>query len=257
MNYEAWARWYDVFYSLADPAEVEFYVDLARESGGPVLEIGVGTGRIAIPIARAGIDVTGVDLYQPMLEAARHKLVGVGRLPGRAELMQADMRTLDLAGRRFPLVIIPANTLLLTTTAADQRRTLRRAAAHLSEGGTLVFSTYVPSPDLLLDKSEEAFEIGETVHPETGRTCLLYAVNRFNTRRQMNRGTQIAEELDSDGNVLQRFELEVFTRYIYPTEAQVMVEAAGLRVVATYGGFDRSPLDATSQDMVFVCERST
>ncbi|MBM3957899.1 MAG: class I SAM-dependent methyltransferase, partial [Gemmatimonadetes bacterium] len=142
MDYEAWADWYDVFYSLADPAEVDFYVDLARASGGPVLEIGVGTGRIAIPTAAAGIDVVGVDLHGPMLAKAREKLDRAGPLPGRIELLRADMRTLDLGGRCFPLVTIPARTLLLATSLADQRRTLRRAAAHLAPGRTLAFNVF-------------------------------------------------------------------------------------------------------------------
>ena len=253
MDYAAWADWYDAFYSLADPAEVDFYVKLASQSGGPVLEIGVGTGRIAIPTAAAAIDVVGVDFHEPMLAKARDKLAAAGPLPGNIEFVRADMRTLDLGDRRFPLVTVPANTLLLATTPDGQRRTLRRAAAHLLPGGTLVFNAFVPDPGLLAEGSQTPFPIGETTNPATGRRCRLSAVNRFDTRRQTNRGTQIAEELDDDGNVLRRVELDVHIRYIYPTEAHALIESAGLHVTAAFGAFDRSPLTEHSEEMIFLC----
>ena len=133
MDYELWAEWYDVVYSTQRCGEVEFYVDLARSSGAPVLEIGAGTGRIAIPTAQAGVDVVGVDINEQMLERARAKLSESGEPSGSVELVHADMRDFDL-GRTFPLVTIPARTLLLATTAEDQQRTLERAAAHLAPG---------------------------------------------------------------------------------------------------------------------------
>ena len=256
MNYAAWAEWYDVFYSLADPVEVDFYVKLAGQSGGPVLEMGVGTGRIAIPTAAAGIDVVGVDLHEPMLAKAREKLAAAGPLPGNVELVRADMRELDLGDHRFPLVTAPANTLLLATTPDGQRRTLRRAAAHLLPGGTLAFNAFVPDPGLLAEGSQTPFPMGKAANPATGRRCRLSAVNRFDTRRQTNRGTQIAEELDGDGNVLRRVELDVRIRYIYPAEAHALIESAGLHVTAAFGAFDRSPLAEHSEEMIFLCRRA-
>jgi len=256
MNYAAWADWYEVFYSLAGTNEIDFYVKLASQTGGPVLEIGVGTGRIAIPTAAAGIDVVGVDLHEPMLAKAREKLVAARPLPGGVELVRADMRELDLGDRRFPLVTVPARTLLLAATPDGQRRTLRRAAAHLLPGGTLAFNAFVPDPDLLAEGSQTPFSIGEAIHPVTGRRCRLSAVNRFDTRTQTNRGTQIAEELDDDGSVLRRVELDVHIRYLYPAEAHALIESAGLVVACAYGTFDRSPLAEHSEEMIFLCHRA-
>jgi len=253
MNYETWAEWYDVFYSLAGPAEIDFYVDLAKQSGGPVLEIGVGTGRIAIPTAAAGIDVVGVDLHEPMLARAREKLARTGHLRGAVDLVRADMRELVLGDRRFPLVTIPARTLLLAATPDGQRRTLQRAAAHLAPGGTLAFNAFVPDPGLLGDRSEAPFALGETANPATGRRCRLSAVNRFDTDTQMNRGTQIVEELDESGRVLRRVELDVHLRYVYPSEAHTLIESAGLVVNRACGAFDRSPLTEDSEEMIFLC----
>ena len=255
MNYEAWAEWYDVFYSVARTAEVDFYVDLARQSDGPVLEIGVGTGRIAIPTAAAGIDVVGVDLHEPMLAKARQKLARAGSLPGTVKLVRADMRELDL-GDRFPLVTIPARTLLLATTPDGQRRTLQRAAAHLSPGGTLAFNVFVPDPEMLAEGSQTPFSIGETINPATGRQCRLSAVNRFDTRSQTNRGTQIVEELDGSGGILRRVAIDIHIRYLYPSEAHTLIESAGLVVKCAFGTFDRSPLTEDSEEMIFLCQHT-
>ncbi|MEX0761351.1 MAG: class I SAM-dependent methyltransferase [Dehalococcoidia bacterium] len=256
MNYKAWAEWYDVFYSTAPPDDIDFYVSLARESGGPVLEMGVGTGRIAIPTASEGIDVIGVDLNEPMLRRARQKIDAAGPLPGDIELVQADMRRLALGGRTFPLVTIPARTLLLATTPEDQAAALRAAARHVAPGGRLAFNVFAPDPEMLTDTSDEPFEMGEAVNPETGRRCVLSAVNRFDTTAQTNHGLQIVEELDDDGAVVRSVTLDVLVRYLQLDEALALAEQAGLAVTDVFGDFHRSPLDDDSEEMIFICEKS-
>ncbi len=139
MDYDAWAEWYDVFYSTVGVEDVEFYVGLAQASGGPVLEIGCGTGRVSLPIAAAGIDVVGVDVSTAMLTKARERAATTKNHSGAVEFVQGDMRTLAL-DRRFPLVIIPARTLYLALTPEEQLESLRRAAAHLAPRGALAFN---------------------------------------------------------------------------------------------------------------------
>ena len=255
MNYSLWAEWYDVIYSAAPPDEAEFYLELYRNAGGSVLEVGVGTGRIAIPAAKAGAEVVGVDLSQEMLDVAHRKALAATPLIGSLQLVRADMRRLDMR-RKCALVTIPARTLLLATTAEDQVATLCCAARHLAPGARLVFNAFVPDPELIADRETEPFKWGETVHPETGNRCEVWAVNQFDTRSQLNHGGQIVRELAPDGSLQRSVELDVLLRYLYPTEAVAMVEEAGLRVVEIYGGFDRSPLSEDSEEMVFVCERA-
>ncbi len=255
MDYELWAEWYDVVYSTQHFGEVEFYVDLARSSGGPVLEIGAGTGRIAIPTAQVGVDVVGVDLNEQMIARARTRLTESGEPSGSVELVHADMRDFDL-GRTFPLVTIPARTLLLATTAEGQQRTIERAAAHLAPGGALAFNVFVPDPDLLADDLEEPFEWGEAVHPETGRRCRMLALNQFDTLAQTNDGLQIVEELDESGSVVRRIELAVEIRYVYPSEVFEMVGECGLAVSSAYGDFDRSPFTETSAELIVVASHA-
>ncbi|MDP6668164.1 MAG: class I SAM-dependent methyltransferase, partial [Dehalococcoidia bacterium] len=148
MDYVAWAEWYDIFYSTADPGDVDFYHGLCKASGGPVLEIGVGTGRLAIPLARDGMEVVGIDLNEPMLKVAQERALEAAPLSGSLKLIQADMQNFDLK-RQFPVVIIPARTLLLGTSEDEQYHALCCAAQHLEPDGTMAFNVFYPDPLML------------------------------------------------------------------------------------------------------------
>ena len=251
MNYDAWADWYDVFYSSVGVDDVEFYVELAQASGGPVLEIGCGTGRVSLPIAAAGIDVVGVDFATAMLEKAREQATKTKGHGGAVEFVQGDMRTLAL-DRHFPLVIIPARTLYLALTPEEQLETLRRAAEHLAPTGALAFNLFVPDSDLISDVSEKPFSMGETIHPETGLRCLLTAVNRTDPVGQTIHSIQTVEELSDTGEVVRTVNLEVDLRYLYPSEVHVMLEQVGMVADQVFGDFDGGPLTEDSEEMVWV-----
>ena len=251
MDYDAWSEWYDVFYSTAGDEDVEFYVDLAQASRGPVLEIGCGTGRVSLPIASAGIDVVGVDFSTSMLAKARERADATKDNGGAVEFVQGDMRTLAL-GRRFPLVIIPARTLYLALTPEEQLESLRRAAAHLAPRGALAFNLFVPDSDLIADVSEEPFSMGETINPKTGLRCLLSAANRPDPVSQTIHSIQTVEELSDAGEVVRTVDLEVDLRYLYPSEVHVMLEQVGIVADQVFGDFEGGPLTEDSEEMVWV-----
>ena len=255
MNFAQWADWYDVYYSNVPEVETSFYVDLARESGGPVLEIGVGTGRLAIPTASAGVSVTGLDLSQTMLDRADAKLRRSQPLTGVLDLIRADMREFDLC-KSFPLVTIPSNTLLLALSQEDQLRTLRCAARHLEPDGRLVFDIFIPGPDLLADRDITPFVWGKIVHPDTGNVVVMSAINRADGATQINRETQIFEEYDGAGRIVRRAELPIDLRYLFPAECHTLIEQAGLVAERVLGGFDGQPLSEDSEEMIFICRRA-
>ena len=149
MDYVRWAERYDIFYEAAPEGELEFYLNAIDRCGGSVLELGVGTGRIAIPAAAMGNDVTGVDLNLPMLNRARQKSAGAP-LAGKLTLIEADMSKLDLRKKDFDLVTIPAHTFALITVENHQIETLQRCADHMTlQTATLVFNLFNPSEDLI------------------------------------------------------------------------------------------------------------
>ena len=255
MDFDLWAEWYDVYYSNVPEVETSFYVDLAVDSGGPVLEIGVGTGRVAIPTVKAGVDVTGLDLSQAMLDRASAKLRRRSPISGSLTLVKADMREFQL-GNSFPLVTIPSNTLLLALTQEDQLRTLRCAARHLKQDGRLVFDAFVPGPDLFADRETEPFVWGETVHPDTRNRVVMSAINRANGATQIIRETQTFEEYDRSGRIIRRAVLPIEMRYLFPAECHALVEQAGLVAEEVRGGFAGGPLTDDSEEMIFFCRRA-
>lgn len=143
-------------YGLGVPGDVEFYVQEARRAGSPVLEIGCGTGRITLPVAQAGIEVTGIDISPAMLDVARKKLGALApETRSRVKLVEADMREFSLADR-FRLIMAPYRAFLALLTVDDQKRALGRFRDHLAEGGRLILNFFDPRVDLLASRSGES-----------------------------------------------------------------------------------------------------
>jgi len=255
MDYVAWAKWYDIFYAAADPGDIDFYHGLCQASGGPILEIGVGTGRIALPLAEEGMEIVGIDFYEPMLKVAQQRALDKAPLSGSLKLIQADMRNFDL-NRQFPVVTIPARTLLLATSEEEQIQTLCCAAKHLEPDGTLAFNLFYPDPEMLADNPDEEFLLEVVEKPDGGR-YVLTAKNQFDLDLQMNHGTQIAEELDPKGKVLRREELGVVVRYLYPDQIIAMCDLVGLNVIEMWGDFEGGELSEESDEIVVLARHKT
>ncbi|MBP38760.1 MAG: class I SAM-dependent methyltransferase [Dehalococcoidia bacterium] len=255
MDYVAWAEWYDIFYAVTDPGDIDFYHGLCRASGGPILEIGVGTGRIALPLAQEGMEIVGIDLNEPMLEVAQQNALDVAPLDGSLRLIQADMRDFDLK-RLFPIVTIPARTLLLATSEEDQIKTLCCAVQHLASDGTMAFNLFYPDPEMLADNPNEEFLLEVVEKPDGGR-YVLTAKNRFELGSQINHGVQIAEELNPKGEVLRRQELDVVVRYLYPDQVLVLCDRVGLEVIEMWGDFEGSKVDEKSDEIVVLARHAS
>jgi SAM-dependent methyltransferase len=159
--------YYDVAYRKRSE-DVEYYTRLAKRAGGPVLEYGVGNGRIAIVAARAGVSITGVDLSVRMLSSLREKLSKEAvEVRKRVRVVHGDMRRARLRGR-FALVIAPFNTVLHLYTRADVERFLARVRAHLVRRGRFVFDCAVPSPEDLGADPARAYGAPRFRHPVAG-----------------------------------------------------------------------------------------
>jgi ubiquinone/menaquinone biosynthesis C-methylase UbiE len=248
-THDQWADIYDAMHTLTE--DIPFYLDEAVKSGGPVLELGVGTGRVAIPIAQAGVNVVGIDHSPRMLEVAKRKAKVAGLSGRRLRLVQGDMRDFDL-GQRFPLVIIPFRAFLHMYTVEDQRRCLHAIARHLEDGGRLALNVFVPRLDLLVDDSTPLAFRGDFTHPQTGRRVIVWHSREHDYLRQMIHEWRLLQELDEQGTVVSAWYLPLDIRYLFRYEAQHLFEGAGFAVEALYGGFDRRPFDEHSEEMVWV-----
>jgi SAM-dependent methyltransferase len=229
--YDRIARIYDPW-SRSVTEDVGFYVDQALASGGPVVELAVGTGRIAGPIAEAGIAVIGIDSSPEMLSVAR----AAAEVAGVADLV--DLRVGDLrdppVAERVPLVICPFRSLLHMETEDEKLRALDAAKKLLEPRGRFVFDVFAPSRD----------DIEETHGLWLEREPAIYelAVWDENTRT-------LALTVRSDG-VSATFALH----WLSAPEWQQLLDRAGFEVEALYGWFDLRPFRG-DEDMVFVCRR--
>jgi ubiquinone/menaquinone biosynthesis C-methylase UbiE len=145
---------YDAFYSSSGPqiaGDLAFYQRVAREVGGPVLELACGTGRIALPLAGAGLHVTGVDRSEAMLTIARRKLAALpDSMQERLTLVNQDISALNL-GRRFGFVFVPFRSFQALLTIDLQRKSLEAIRRHLEPTGRLALHLFDPRLDLLID----------------------------------------------------------------------------------------------------------
>ena len=250
-SFDSWAEIYDWVYAWKRD-DIPFYVEQARQSGGPVLELGSGTGRIAIPIAQAGIEVVGLESSAKMLQEARRKTGGAGEASaGSPAWVEGDMRDFSL-GRRFALVIIPFRGFLSLLSVEEQLDCLRCIHRHLEPGGRLVFDVFVPDLDMLTDDGSTLFHFEDVPHPDTDRRLVIWHQNRFDNHNQINNARTIIEEVDAGGEMVRRLYRDFQVRYIHRFEAQHLLTLAGFRVEDLYGDFELGPLDEASTDMVWV-----
>ena len=226
--YDDIAAFYDPW-SRSVTEDVGFYVDEALASGGPVVELGVGTGRIAVPIARAGVDVIGVDSSPGMLAVARTAAKDAG-VADRVDLRLGDLREPPVS-ERVPLVICPFRSLLHMETEGEKLRALRAARALLAEGGRFVFDVFSPSREDIEETD------GRWIEREPG----------IFERADWDEGSRtLTLSVRSDGS-LTSFGLH----WLSVPEWLRLLDEANLSADAVYGWFDRHLHDG-DEDMIFV-----
>ncbi len=228
------------------PYGIDFYVGLAKEAKGPVLEIACGTGRITLPCLRAGADVDGLDLYQPMLDTLRRKAAAEGFTP---TLTQGDMANFHLP-RRYTLVTITFNAFIHNLTQEAQLSCLRCCRDHLRPGGLLAFDTFFPALAIVGAPENTRVLEGESRHPRTGLPTRNYDTRTFDRVAQTQHSINEFEELDAAGNVAAVHRSEFTTRYTYKAEMELLLRLAGFARWEVYGDFDRRPLTKETDAMI-------
>jgi SAM-dependent methyltransferase len=252
---------------FADPLEcdledasdtgVAFYRALAHETGGPVLELACGTGRVAIPIAREGIPVTGVDIVPGMIERARRKAVG---LPAR--WLVGDARTFALA-ERFRLIFLTGNAFQAFVTNADQEALLRRVRAHLQDQGVFAFETRNPLWPTVTPPAGLFVTLDTQAQEEAGGSFINAGGHevRVSSTRRYDHVTQVVHltryKRWHDGTRDRLTVARTALRYTFPQELAALLHYNGFAITRQYGDWDGAPLSATSPSILSVCRQPT
>lgn len=252
------AKYYDEAYAAHEGlSDLAFYVDLARRMGGPVLELGCGTGRVLLAIARAGIAVDGVDSSEAMLDRLRQKLDG-GSVADRerVSVFHGDMRSFR-SQRKHALVIIPFRPLQHMHTVGDQLAALRTAAFHLEDRGLLAFDVYYPRFERVnAGLGEEVLEM--EWRPRDNPKELIRRYYRKNSHNKLTQTFDLTFIFRTwRGEKLMSEETEELrmSYYTYP-HLRALFLLAGLEIKEEYGSFDKAPLDNNAQEMIFVLKRA-
>lgn len=250
------ARLYDLDL-VEDPGDLDLYLAVAGRTNGPILELGVGTGRLAVPLAAAGYRVIGVDRDAAMLERARLALAAAGDdARERLELVEADFVGLRLpSAGTFGLVFLALNSLLLVPTRDAQRETLRTIAAHLAPGGVAVVDAWLPdADDLARFDGRLILEYGRR-DPASGAAVTKIGSAQHDAATQSVTLTTIYEE-SLAGAAARRWLRRDVLRLVSADELRGMAEDAGLTIEVIGGGYDLEPLGPGGERAVLVARRA-
>ena len=246
---------YDSVTLYRNRPDVDFYVEEARVHGGKILELGSGTGRVLIPIARLGKEITGVDNSARMLAQCQvHLDDEPAEVRDNVSLIQADMRDMDL-GERFSLAMIPFRPFQHLIAVSDQIAALQAIHRHLEPGGRLVFDVFNPHIKYFLeDRTAEREDTAEVELPNNRsfrRTARIRAVHIV---EQYSEAELIYYVRDADGNT-QRLVHGFLMRWYWLHELEHLLARCNFRVKAVFGDFNRSPLTDESPEMIITAER--
>ena len=249
--FDIYARFYDPDLGELD-ADLSFYEQFAARCGSPILELGCGTGRVLLPLAREGYRITGIDASAEMLERARAK-IAAEELGERVTLAQQEMAELDL-GERFNMAFAALNSFAHLHTTEEQLQALARMRRHLNPDGLLILDMFNPDMGRLLDARGQVALARVIPEPDTGHRLMRFYSEEVDLGQQLIHTTYIVDEIDVEGNIKRT--LFPFTlRYVFRYEMELLLRHAGLEVEEIYGSYELDEFSGDSEKLIAVARR--
>lgn len=257
-QYAATAEFYDYVVPYQARPDVAFFVEAAQASGGPVLEVGCGTGRVLIPTARAGIAITGIDLSPHMLDVCERRLEQEPvEVQNRAQLDQADMRDFDL-GQTFKLITIPFRPFQHLIEVEDQIACLRCSHRHLADDGQFILDVFNPALSALAREltGEEQDDGPAFTMPDGRRVQRRSRVVKRDVFKQYQDVELIYYATHPDGHTERT--IHAFPmRYLFRYEVEHLLARCGFEVEALYADYDKSPFGSKDPgELIFVARKA-
>lgn len=245
------ARFFDADYTDYDE-DIPVLAAFAQRTGGPLLELGCGTGRALLPLAKRGYHVTGVDISPEMLRIAAAK-ARAERVARRVTLVEGNYTDASLAGP-YAFAFVLMNTFMHLTTQDDQVRALRHWRAHLAPGGLLLVDLFHPDVGVLANMDGRLVHDRTWTDPATGQTVMKWVTCTVKLAEQTLHVTLVYEELGTDGQV-RRTIVPYHARYLWRYEAELLLDKAGFDLETIYGDWDLSPFASDSDRMILIARR--
>jgi len=251
MNYDRYLKQLGANSHFLDGFE-KFHLSLAEKYGRDgILDIACGTGALAVPLVKAGYDVTAFDLSAPMMEVTREKLLKENL---KADLFTANMTDFRI-GRKFSLAIIAASGFMHLLTAREQRQTLLNIKKHLTDGGVLTFNHFQPHPVVqakLMQSSPEDYSFRAEYINNEGKRERISEAGSYDYITQIMRGSWKFETLDDDGNVVASRTRPIAMRHTCRQEMEYLFELCGFDIMNVYNNYC---CDAAKDNFIWVVKK--
>lgn len=248
------APYYDLIHARLTQ-DIGFSLSLAARNRGPVLELGCGTGRLLIPLARAGHRIIGLDNSVPMLLRAQRALdEETTKVRQQAQLVVGDMTTFVFAPAHFSLILVPYNTFMhLDATAA--LAAVRAAARHLQPGGRLFLD--LANPFAVEQTPGDALLSLEQIltDPNSGTTVAIMAANRLNADAQRLNISWIYDASPAGGGPVERSVAQVVYHYLFPHQIELLLQQSALRLEALYGNYNEAPFEEAAERLLVLAQK--
>jgi len=253
VDYDNLAEYYDAEWKDLTQ-DIPLLLELAKRTGGPLLELACGSGRVTFPIAREGIEIYGLDNSATMLDFAEKKLENQPEIvKEHCHFLQADMKDFNL-NRKFKFIFIPINSFLLLPKKEDQEKCLDTINNHLDDNGLFYIDVYSPRFEFCAEAKSPIRFLKHFYVPEKKRVVLLWEYVERNMAEQITEIDLLYEEYDEKGN-LKRNARHLTMGIIFRYEMQFMLEKHGFEVIEFYGNYDKSPFKVDSPQMIYVCKK--
>lgn len=251
--YELLSQYYDLIHDQLTE-DINFVLALAKECGGPILELGCGTGRLLLPLVRAGYVVTGVDNEQAMLVRARQRLEGeADEIQKRAKLCRADVRSLLLPGEKkyYGLALFSYNT-MLHFQPHELGQTLRRIRRYLLPDGRLFLDVANPYVIESIQYEESPVLENSFASPETGEMINQLSQSRLDSSNQCLTTTWFFEPKQQSTKSVDRVSVQVEYWYQFPHQIELVLQQSGFRLEQMIGDYDRSNFHEESERLLII-----
>ena len=226
-------------------AHLPYYVELARQASGDVLELACGTGQLTVPVASAGLPIVGIDTSAPMLNTAKARAAAA---KVSVEYLLGDMRNFDL-GRQFGLIFIARNSLLHLHSTEDILAAFAMVKRHLAPDGMFAFDIFNPNVRMLARPAGQRFSVTQ-VETESFGTLSVEGTNDYDSDTQVNRGCWYVSAQGKPDAWIPPLAL----RSIFPQELPLLLAAGGFHLKGRAGDLDQTPFDSTSRLQVCLCQ---
>lgn len=253
-EYDRFAGIYSVWTDTAASARANlaFYVDAYSAARGPVVELGVGDGRIAVEAAARGCEIIGVDLSSAMLDRCRQRAARAG-VADRLTVIQADFRQFALE-EPAALIALPYHSIGHLTALEAKRAAIAHIFSQLRPGGRFMFDDFLMTPALLAEMRQ--VQLRAEYQSEAGADVLLWVTSLVNESSQSITVLTWEDELDADGVLARRRYRRLSLSWLEPAQAKRLLEEAGFLVEACFGDFERTPFtDTEAHEQVWIARK--